>query len=214
MRRALLAALCAAALAAPAQAQLARRVTGELGAGSVRNVITDGAGNSGTLTGAAAFGNASLHLGVVTLGGTYLQGRITPDTGSGTARDVVEAGATLAVHPIAWLAVGAGVLARGYIMPAGTERWVLGVLRVRAEGAILTPVLRTHAEVWRAVSTDINIGPGGGNATGGEAGVTLRLPQTNFWGRLGYAIDRAELSDGSRTETFERITFSVGYGGP
>jgi hypothetical protein len=49
---------------------------------------------------------------------------------------------------------------------------------------------------------------------GGEAGLTLRLPQSAFWGRLVYAIDRAELKDGSRAETFERLAISVGYGGP
>jgi len=91
---------------------------------------------------------------------------------------------------------------------------VLGVLRARAEGVILVPVIHTHAELWRAVSTQINIGTGSGSATGGEAGLTLHLPQSPFWGRIVYAIDRAELSDGSRAETFERISFSVGYGGP
>ncbi len=213
MRRTLLAALAAAALAAPAHAQLARRVTADVGAGSIRSVVTDGSGASGTLSGAAAFGSGALHVGPVTLIGTYLQGQVTPDTGAGASRDVVEAGLTLAARPVRWLTVGAGVHSRGFILPAGTERWVWSVLRARAEGTIVAPFMRTHAEVWRAVSTDVNIGAGSGSGMGGEAGLTLRLPQAPFWGRLVYAIDRAELSDGTRAETFERLALSVGYGG-
>jgi len=214
VRRALPAVLLAAGLAAPARAQLARTVSADLGAGSVRTVVTDSAGGSGRLSGAAALGSVSVRWGRVAIGGYYLQGQVSPDTGSGDPRDVVEAGGGLTVQPLAWLAVGGGVQARAYIMPAGTQRWVLGVVRARAEGMLLVPVLRTHAELWRALSTDVNVGPGGGSAMGGEAGLTVRLAQAPFWGRLVYSIDRAEVSGGSRAETFERLSFSVGYGGP
>ena len=214
MRRALLAVCLAGALAEPARAQLARTLAGGLGAGSVRSVVSDAAGTTGTLTGVAVGGGGSLHLGPVYLGGTYLQGRLLPDTGSSAARDLVEAGLTLAARPVTWLSLGGGLLVRGYIMPSGTERWILGVLRARAEGAILTPVIRTHVELWRAVSAEVNIGTGSGSAQGGEAGLTLRLPQTPFWGRLTYAIDRATIADGSRAETLERVAIAVGYGGP
>jgi hypothetical protein len=213
VRRALLGTILATVVATPAPAQLARRLTADVGAGSLRSVVSDGAGVTGTLSGAAAFGSGAVRLGPVTVVGSYLQGQVTPDTGSGASRDVVEAGLAIAARPVGWLALGGGVLARAYILPSGTERWVWGVLRARAEGSIVAPVIRTHAEVWRAVSTDINIGTGSGSAMGGAAGLTLRLPQAPFWGRLVYAIDRAELSDGTRAETFERLAISVGYGG-
>lgn len=213
MRRALLSLCLAGALAAPARAQLARTLTADLGAGSVRSVITGSSGATGTLTGMAVSGSGALHFGSVILGGTYLQGRIIPDTGTAAARDLVEAGVTLAVRPVAWAALGGGAIVRGYVMPSGTERWVLGVVRARVEGAILAPVIRTHVELWRALSTEVNVGPGGGSAMGGEAGLTVRLPQSRFWGRLVYAIDRASVEDGSRAETLERVGIAIGYGG-
>lgn len=213
MRRALAAAALLAVMAAPARAQLARRLAADIGAGSIRSVVTLGSGASGTMSGAAAFGNAAVHVGPILVAGTYLQGQVTPDTGAGTSRDVVEAGLTVAGRPVPWLTVGGGVLARAFILPSGTERWVLVPLRVRAEGAIVAPIVRTHAEVWRALSASVNIGSESGSAMGGEAGLTLRLPQSSFWGRLVYAVDRLELGDGSRAETFERLAISVGYGG-
>ena len=213
MRTGLIAMFLGGALAAPASAQLARTVTADLGAASVRSLVSGTAGPAEALTGMAVGGGASLRLGPMVLGGTYLQGRLLPDTGAAAARDLIEAGLTLAVRPVSWLSVGGGALVRGYVQSSGTERWVLGVLRARAEGAILTPVIRTHVELWHAVSADVNVGAETGGAQGGEAGLTLRLPQAPIWGRLTYAIDRASLGDGSRAETLERIAIAVGFGG-
>lgn len=203
--------LCALAFASPVHAQLANHIVLG-GGGSSTRLQTIASGVPATLSGITAFGAGRIGSGLLGLEVTYRQGSLTPDTGAGQKQDVVDGRVLAIVKPLSWLQVAAGPHLRAYIVPGLTERWVLIEARVRAEGSV-APTVRTHIEIWTALSAKVNTGSGGA-ARGGEAGITIRLPRSPVWGRLTYAIDRAAVSGGGRIETLEDIALSVGFGRP
>ena len=202
--------VCASLAARDLAAQVTRALAVGIGGVATRYVGTD-AGVQEALSGVALAGGGALAIGPASLEGWYLEGRLLPDSGAPPARDLVEGAILLAVRPVRWVAVKGGAHLRAYVLPAGTERWVFGEVRVRADGALVGPTVRAYVEVWRALTTDANVGTGSPAAQGGEVGLAVRLPRTPFWGRLTYAIDQATI--GSRTETLEAVGIAVGYGG-
>jgi len=208
-------ALAAAALGlalatSPLAAQLSRRIGGGAGAVTTR-LHSDAAGGSSTLSGVGAFLEGRLGQGRVSLELGYLEGRLSADTGTATERDLVDARAMLTVRPVSSLALKAGGHLRGYVQPAGTERWVLWELRAAWDGAVVGDRVAARVELWRAVSASLNLPPGAAGARGGEVGLTFRLARSGVWARFGYAIDRAELENGT-TETLEALSLAVGFG--
>jgi hypothetical protein len=207
--RALAAVGLASLLVRVAQAQVPHRAGVDGGAFAVRYAAS-GAGAAEALSGVALRGAASLKLGPVRLEGWYLQGHLQPDSGTTTARDLVQGAAFLAYAPLRWLTFKGGADVRAYVAPSGTERWVLGQLRARAEGPLVGTTVRTHVEVWRALSASVNTGQGSASAQGGEVGLTLRWLRVPVWTRLTYGIDQATI--GNRTETLEQFGVAFGYG--
>jgi hypothetical protein len=210
MRPALAAVLAALAAATPAHAQLTGRLS--LGAGGSATALQRrSAGTDAVFRGITAFGGGRIGTPRFALEGTYRQGSLTPDSGGGSGLDIVEARLLATARPLPWLQVAAGPHARAWIIPGSTTRWIFIEGRLRAEGFMLTEMLRTHVEVWTALSARSNDGSSG-SARGGEAGLTVRFPRSPVWARIAYAIDRAAVSGGGRVETLEDIAISVGIG--
>jgi hypothetical protein len=163
--------------------------------------------------GPAAGAQGRVVLGPVALEASYLQGRLSPDTGSTPARDLADGAVFLVVRPQRWLALKAGAHLRAYITSSGTERWMLWEGRVRLSGDLAPGRLRSYAEGWVAASADVNVGPGASGARGGEVGLTLVPTRSPLWVRLAYAVDQARTKDGARTETLEALVLAAGVGG-
>jgi hypothetical protein len=199
--------------AAPVRAQLANRLSlGGGGASARLRAATPGA--AGTLSGITAFGTGRISLRRFALQGEYRQGSLTPDSGTGTGQDLVEARLLAAMRPLPWLQIAAGPHLRAYVVPGSTERWVFLEGRVRAEGAVIGEMVVTHLEMWTAFSSKVNVPGGASAARGGEVGLTVRFPRSPIWARLTYAIDRAALTGNARVETLEDVAISVGFGRP
>jgi hypothetical protein len=193
-------------------AQLPRGLALEAGAARLRLEERSGAdttlfsGSGFVVEGRLAAGPVGLELG-------YTQGTLESDQAGGPGRDVVEGRALLGVRPVSWLELAVGAHARAYLTPAGTVRWTFWRTRARAEGALLTPMLRTYLELWAAPLTSVNEPEGGGAASGGEGGLRARIPGSPVWVRLAYAIDRAALKGDARVETLDGVILALGVGG-
>jgi hypothetical protein len=210
-RIAALVALCALT-ARPLAAQALRYVGGDAGVARVR-LKSAWPGGGETLSGVAAQGQARLILGPVSLEVSYAQGRLSADTGAGGSSDLVDGSVFVALRPVSWLAVKGGPHLRAYVAPSGTERWVMWESRVRAEGPIIAGTLFAHVEGRLALSSSVNVAPGASGARGGEAGLTLRGPQSPLWARLAYVVEQAQLVGNARTETVEAVMLGIGIGG-
>ena len=205
--------LLACALGAqPLQAQLWHNLGGGATAAMVRLRSTASFGGE-ALSGPAAGAQGRLVVGQVAVEGAYLEGHLTPDTGSAAARDMADASVFLVVHPVRWVALKAGPHLRAYITPGGTERWMTWEARARLSAELVPGRLRTHFEGWLAVSADVNVDPGASGAQGVEAGLTLFPTRSPLWVRFAYAFDQEKMKNGARSETLEALVLSVGFGG-
>jgi hypothetical protein len=164
------------------------------------------------LSGAAFLGEGILSLGRLSLGVSYLQGKLDPAgvAGVGTSRDLVEGTVLLGVRPAAWLTLEGGPHARAYTLTGGTQRWLFWELRARAATAFVGSAVRGYVELWRAVSADANVPEPFDHAQGGEVGMLLRLARAPLEARVGYRIDRAVLGGGSRVETVDGVVIGAG----
>ncbi len=198
-----------AAWASPARAQLRADADAELATTQFRT----GANATGALSsGYAAGGRAALELGPVALAARYTQGRLSPDTGGAPALDLVEGSLFAAVRPATWLRLEVGPHLRAFVTPGATERWVLWEGRAFVEAPIVTDVLRASVGGWSALAASVNVGPGAGGASGGEAGLALRLEGSPLVFRLSYTVDHATLRSGGGAETLEMVKISLGLG--
>ena len=198
--------------AGPLGAQVLQHVS--LDAGVFRLHFRSAASGVGeTLSGLAAGGRARFFVGSFSLEMSYSQGHLAADTGTATARDVVDGSAFLAVRPVSWLVLKAGPHLRAYAAPGSTERWVMWETHAGGDGSIIPGLLEAHVEGWMAVGSAVNVGPGARGARGGQAGLILRLWQSPLWARLTYVVDQAQLKNNARAETVEAVLFAVGLGG-
>jgi hypothetical protein len=208
------AAVVLAALAAPWR-PAAAQVWGRLGAdGALARVHlhASGSGIAETLSGVVAEGQGRVQLGSFVVQATYAQGRLAADSGAAAARDVVQASLAVAARPLPWLTVAAGPLLRAYAAAGTTERWVFWRARARAAGPVIFGTLRAHAEGWIALASSVNTDLGAGGARGGEAGLTMLVPNTALWARFAYVVDQARMKNGARIETLESVVLSIGLG--
>lgn len=203
-------ALLLLALAATAREVEAQTVHATVG-GSVVSVRVRSRlpGNTRAWSGAAFGGEGSLGTGRVFLSAGYRQGTLNPDGGTEPARDLVEGSVMLGVRLLKELTLAGGPYARTYVFAGGTQRWLFWELRARAEGTFIGSTVRGHAELWRALSTDVNVLEPLGHAQGGEAGMTVRVSRL-VEARLAYRIDHAVLGGGSRVETVDGLVVGVG----
>jgi hypothetical protein len=210
-RVAALAVACTLA-AVPLRAQVLRYLSVDAGVSRL-HFSSAVAGGGETLSGVAAVGRARFFVGPAWLEASYAEGRLAPDTGTATSRDLVDGSAFLAVRPAWWLALKAGPHLRAYVAPGATERWVMWEVHARADGPIIAGTLDAHVEGWVSLGSSVNADPGALGAQGGQAGLVLRLWQSPFWARLTYVVDQAKLKNNARTETVEAILFTIGLGG-
>src|SRR5256885_8917872 len=61
--------------------------------------------------------------------------------------------------------------------------WVFWQARARVDAPIVTASLTSYLELWRALSSEVNLVAGAGRVQGGEAGVLYRPPQRPYWVR-------------------------------
>jgi len=128
-------------------------------------------------------------------------------------RDLIEGRLVVAARPVPWLEMSVGPFVRAYVTDSGTERWVFWQARARVEAPIVTASLTSYVELWRALSSDVNLVTGAGRVQGGEAGVVYRPPQRPFWLRLSYRLDDAAVR-ARGSETLEAISLAIMVGGP
>jgi len=129
-------------------------------------------------------------------------------------RDLIEGRLLVAARPIPWLEMSVGPFVRAYVMDAVTERWVFWQARARVDAPIVTSGLTSYVELWRAVSSQVNLVAGAGRVQGGEAGVTYRPPERPFSLRLAYRVDDAAVrGGGDGSQMLEAISVSVVVGG-
>lgn len=197
--------------ATPLHAQLSRILSIGAGGGSVRLRTEPAVGQGEVLSGSVIGTSGALTLGIASLELSYLEGNLTPDSGTASPRDIVDGAAFLAVRPVRWVALKLGVHLRSYVIPSGTERWLNYEARLRGEGDIIGSILRAHVELARSVSADVNIGPQAESFQSGEAGLVVRLTRAPVWARLSYVIDQAKTAGGG-TETLDGISLAIGYG--
>jgi hypothetical protein len=198
--------------ARPLAGQLPRYLGADLGI-SRPQFQSASPGGGERLSGLVVGGRVRLVLRPVSLDLSYSQGRLTADTGSAAARDLVEGSLFLTARPLPWLALKVGPHLRAYAAPGGTERWVLWEVRAHADAPIVEGEWLAYAEAWVAAASTVNVSPGAAGAHGAEAGLTVRLPRSPLWGRLAYVVDQARLANDARTESLQAVVLSVGVGG-
>ncbi len=126
-------------------------------------------------------------------------------------RDLIEGRLVVAARPLPWLEMSVGPFVRAYVTDSVTERWVFWQARARVDAPIVTASLTSYVELWRALSSDVNLA-GAGRVQGGEAGVVYRPPQRPYWVRLAYRVDDAAVRAGG-SETLEAVSLAIGVGG-
>jgi hypothetical protein len=160
-------------------------------------------------TGSAFRGQGALTLGRLQLSASYLQGTINRDAGAGTT-DLVEGSVLLGFRALDWLTLETGPHARAYTPAGSMERWLFWELRARAATAFVGSAVRGYAELWRAVTADVNVPEPFGHAQGGEVGMIVRLARAPLEARVGYRIDHAVLGGGTRLTTVDGVVIGVG----
>lgn len=125
-------------------------------------------------------------------------------------RDLIEGRLVVSARPLPWLEMSVGPFVRAYVTDSVTERWVFWQARARVDAPIVTASLTSYVELWRALSSQVNLVAGAGRVQGGEAGVVYRPPQRPFSLRLAYRMDDAAVGrGGSGSETLEAISLAI-----
>jgi hypothetical protein len=125
-------------------------------------------------------------------------------------RDLIEGRLVVSARPLPWLEMSVGPFVRAYVTDSVTERWVFWQARARVDAPIMTASLTSYVELWRALSSRVNLVAGAGRVQGGEAGVVYRPPQRAFSLRLAYRMDDAAVGrGGGGSETLEAISLAI-----
>lgn len=204
--------LAVTAIAVLATPLAAQTLHGSLafGGGSVRSTSLLGSTEE-ALQGIVVGGEARLRVGRVWVDGAYREGSIktTDDT---ETRDYADGHMFLRVETFPGVVASVGPHARAYITNTGTQRWLFWSVRLRGERALIAPAIAGYIELWHSLGANVNVSETFDRATGGDVGMTVRLPRSKFWGRIGYDIERAWLSGSARKETVEGVSLVLGFG--
>jgi hypothetical protein len=209
MRHALLALLWLAPAALPAQAQV------RIAAGATAmqyQVHSELNGETEALSAPGIGVEGSISLWRVALEGRYVQADLDPNTTRTLARDAAEGHLLLAVRATPWLSLATGPLSRSYETTLGSQRWVLWTVRARGAPVLVPNLVRGYAELWGAVPLDLSVAESWNSGWGGDVGLTLALPRLPVWLRVGYRFEQYRLGDGTRRETIDGATLSLGAG--
>ena len=213
-----LAATCALVLAAPV-ASAQRRPTIGLRADAFMMWVHSDTGIARTsLRGPGFGGEGRIGVNGWLFGLGLLEGQLKPAGDAGGTgspqRDLVQGTVFVGGRLLPWLEMTAGPVVRAYVTDSTTERWVFWQARARVDAPIVMGKLGSYLEVWRALSSDVNLSTGAGRIQGGEAGVVFQPPQQRVWLRLSYRMDDALLGGPGGNETMEAITLSGGIAIP
>ncbi len=203
---ALAAGACLAPIAGRAQQPVSLYFEGAVAAARVRS----GAGTVLEPLDGAVFsvaGGAS-RSGVV-LEGRYAQGRLTSESPTVEARDLVEGELRFGVRLHPAVTVTAGPHVRAYASSSGTRRWVFWEARIRGTAPIIPSRLDAYAELWGAVAGSTSLSTGFGSERGGEVGTRLEIPRTPLALRVAYRIDRGSGNNPTRSDMAEQIVVAV-----
>lgn len=194
--RLLVAVALGVAVAHPVRAQGPLALTGAVSASTAH--VTR-AGIVETALGGPILGAAGgLRLGRFTLEGTYLEGQLSPESGSpGGKETFAEASLILRATVGGGLSLGAGPRARAFIAPGGTVRWMRTEVRARYEGEVVPGRARADVELWQVLSGEVNAQGGADGGRGGSAGLTVQLPNSPFALRVAYTADRVAFVNGA-----------------
>lgn len=203
-RAARLLALAACVVAVPLEAQSFRAGATAVAA----RLTTPFSPGEPLLTGALAGGVGEVDAGVLHLGGTYLQGRVTGP--NNIAWDVVEGDAVLAVRPAPWVSVGFGPHARSYLTGSGTIRWVVWSARAGLALPLASDAVRATLDSWAALAGSVDGTTPYGSARGLTGGLSVRIPRTRVWARGTYRAEHLALAGGAGVETYEELGIGVG----
>jgi len=139
----------------------------------------------------------------------YGQGRVTNDS---AGRDVAEGEALLGYKARPWLTVWFGPHARTFVFLGQSDRrWLHWSGRVTARGTLFPGRLESFVELWQGITGSLNRPAESATGGGAEAGLVVRLARKPVWGRLAYRIEQGRASGGTRRETVEAITLTVGF---
>ena len=175
-------------------------------------VHSDTGASHASLRGPGFGGEGRIAVNGLVFGLGLLEGQLKPagSSGGGTTPqlDLVQGTVFVGGRVLPWLEMTAGPVVRAYLTDSTTERWVIWQARARVDAPIVMGQLSSYFEVWRSLSSDVNLPTGAGRIQGGEAGVVFQPPQQRVWLRLSYRMDDALLGGGN--ETMEGITLSGG----
>src|SRR5690606_31362490 len=116
--------------------------------------------------------------------------------------------ARLAVRALSWLTVSAGPHLRAFVTPTGTERWTRIEGRIAARSEVVPGVVEAEAEVWNALSSEVNLPDGASGARGARVGLVIDLARSPLALRLFYRVDRAQLTN-DRAQVLEGVGLGV-----
>jgi hypothetical protein len=204
------------ALAAAAVARSQGRPTlafrGDAGFVWVRSDTAAGAVGAVRLRGPVLGGEGRLVFNGFSVGLGLLSGTLQAADQGSVKRDLIEGRLVVSARPVPWLEMSVGPFVRAYVTDSATERWVFWQARARVDAPIVTASLTSYVELWRALSSDVNLVAGAGRVQGGEAGVVYRPPQRPYSLRLAYRVDDAAVR-ARGSETLEAISLAIIVGG-
>lgn len=192
---------------AASQGKLSASAALELSAASARSRLHD---TSEAFGGVLFGGEASLTLGKLSLEVLYLEGGASSDRNEAD-RDVVEGEAMLGFRALRWLSLKIGPHARSFVTAQGTQRWMFWELRLGADAALGTPVLKGYFEGWTSLATNLDVAESLDRARGLQGGIRLEPQRSPVSFRIGYRMDHSRLADGLRLETMEHLMLAVGW---
>jgi hypothetical protein len=209
-------AILSLALSVPAQAQgrPTIAVRGDAGYVWVRSdSAPGGVGGAGAVQfrGPVLAGEGRMVFSGFSVGMGLLSGTLQQADQPTLKRDLIEGRLVVAARPVPWLEMSLGPFVRAYVTDSITERWVFWQARARLAAPILTASLTSYLELWRALSSDVNLTAGAGRVQGGEVGVLYQPPRRRYWWRLAYRVDDAAVHAGG-SETLEAISVAIGVG--
>lgn len=208
MTRALVLAIAAIVAGAPLAAQSRWNVS--FGAGGGQEIARSRIGTTRErVSGLVLGGEVVATRGKLVARLHYGQGRVTNDT---AGRDVAEGEALLGYKARPWLTVWFGPHARTFVVPGQSDRrWLHWSGRVTARGTLFPGRVESFVELWQGITGSLNRPAESASGGGAEAGLVLRLARHPVWGRLAYRIEQGRASGGTRRETVEAITLTVGF---
>ncbi len=203
----------AASVVARAQGRPTLAFRGDAGFVWVRSDSAAGVGGAGAvrLRGPVLGGEGRLVFNGFAVGVGLLSGTLQAADQGTMKRDLIEGRLVVAARPVPWLEMSVGPSVRAYVTDSVTERWVFWQARARVDAPIVTASLTSYLELWRALSSEVNLVAGAGRVQGGEAGVVYRPPQRPYWVRLAYRVDDAVVRAGG-SETLEAVSLAIGVG--